>query len=67
MLFVLEKLNCKDVYYMSQMNVTSPPIRINPLKDSGYKASANSDGLHFWYQGFIGVAQSLGDDTGKVF
>jgi hypothetical protein len=56
MLFVLEKLNCKDVYYMSQMNVTSPPIRINPLKDSGYKASANSDGLHFWYQGFIGVA-----------
>lgn len=40
MLFVLEKLNCKDVYFMSQMNVTSPPILINPLKDSGYKASA---------------------------
>jgi hypothetical protein len=32
MLFVLEKLNCKDVYFMSQMNVTSPPIPINPLK-----------------------------------
>jgi hypothetical protein len=67
MLFVLEKLNCKDVHFMSQMNVTSTPILINPLKDSGYKASANSDGLHLRYQGFIGVAQPLGDDTGKVF
>lgn len=32
MLFVLEKLNCKDVHFMSQMNVRSSPIAINPLE-----------------------------------
>jgi hypothetical protein len=40
-----------------------PSIRCVNTKN----CSVTGAGLHFRYQGFIGVAQSLGDDTGQIF